>query len=171
MCAESAADCPNLAAISLYFPYNDPHRNTKTTLWMSSYGAGERYAMDQNASSYTVASESKNDGKQLRYKLEDDRTPYGIVATAYPMKNGIVEKLLAALKREPSWNVSQPTDMEIMGSFVKGRKRLKTTPSLVDHIGYYSEHRNEDKFLIGGKYGFVHISKDIRFQLRDGWDQ
>ena len=168
----------NVGVISLYYPLNDFFNMNQKELWRSSYATSDEYALDANATRY-----SKMDGqsgkRRIEYQIESNDRTYGMAANAYP--STVLDDLIAFLEKETSNSVSSfPTDLAIMSTFIEatGKERIRISPSLVGHVGVYSEHRakNTEGFLAGNrKQGkkkgvFKVLSSDVRFQLESGWD-
>ena len=183
MAAQSQEIRRDLALISLYYPLNDVFNSNKKELWRSSYADTDEYLLDINATEFSEARGVGTGGgnrrkPRIQYRLEYNNRNYGISSNAYPRE--ILPKLINFLKEEPSDNTTFPTDVTIMHNFCKNDRwklnRGKVSPSLVNHIGIYSEHRAKDdttKISIGeeSKRGggvFFFLSTDVRFQLEEG---
>ena len=167
----------NVGVISLYYPLNDIYNFNQKELWRSSYATSDEFALDVNATRYSGVNEA---GKQhIEYQLEDNDRKYGEAANAYP--SVVLDELIDFLQREPSNSTKENTDVAIMNEFIEAtkKKRLKVSPSLVGHMGVYSEHRaNIKEVFVGnrkeskkGSGVFFMLSSDVRFQLEEGWDE
>ena len=174
---ESLSMQENVGVISLYYPLNDIYNFNQKELWRTSYATSNAYALDVNATKYSGVNLS---GKhRIDYQLESNDRKYGMAANAYPL--GVLDELIGFLQREPSNSTKQNTDVAIMNEFIEAtkKKRLKISPSLVGHIGVYSEHRaNVKEVFVGnrkeskkGSGVFFMLSSDVRFHLESGWDE
>ena len=150
-----------LLMVKLYNPYNDP-LSKERNIYSEMYGQ-EAYNSDRAI----TAMEARDEGKapeETKYSFQISLSGYGIVSNAYPLSS--VEPLIQYLETN-KFQVGHPTDTSINFSFpMKSKKKvMEVTPSLVNHIGFYSE--NQDYKGQGATLS-KSISTDVRFNIDDG---
>ena len=191
-------DRSNLGVLSLYYPENEIlNKNGKSLI----YGGGDpdQYERDITAAEFMVdVPRSRDDGgskiqvqmsdnmglfqakstptKRIKYRLEENDRGYGAVALAFPnerleeIMQYVTDKMISGDDDEEE----VPLDVTIMNLFHEERNytKLKVTPSLVQHIGFYSEHRGGDDWAQEDPSWrlFKLMSRDVRFHLSEGHD-
>ena len=150
-----------LLMIKLYNPYNDP-LSKERNLYSEMY---EQEAYDSDRA--ITAVEARDKGRspdETKYSFQISLSGYGIVSNAYPLTS--VEPLIEYLETE-MFQLGHPTDTSINFSFpMRSKKKvLEITPSLVNHIAFYSE--NQD-YKGQGAVLSKSISTDVRFNIDDG---
>ena len=150
-----------LLMIKLYNPFNDP-LSKERNLYSEMY---EQEAYDSDRA--ITAVEARDKGRspdETKYSFQISLSGYGIVSNAYPLSS--VEPLIEYLETE-KFQRGHPTDTSINFSYpIRSKKKvLEVTPSLVNHIGFYSE--NQD-YLGQGAALSKSISTDVRFNIDDG---
>ena len=98
--------------------------------------------------------------EEVQHRVCLSRRNYGIVGDAYHA--AIVPKLLNYL--EAAGTGTYPVDSLINNKFIEdtGLEHLVVDPSMVNHIGYMSEH------AMDAQINTRRIFTDVRFQLDDG---
>lgn len=83
-------------------------------------------------------------GNEIQHEPHFSNQAYGLVAEAFP--EHAVDKIIAHLEANDKRG-KHPIDLEINGDFKKanGLDRIVMVPSLVDHIGFISEHKKEQQ--------------------------
>lgn len=150
-----------LLMIKLYNPYNDP-LSKERNLYSEMY---EQEAYDSDRA--ITAVEARDKGKfpdATKYSFQISLSGYGIVSNAYPISS--VEPLIEYLETG-NFQRGHPTDTSINFSYpMRSKKKvLEVTPSLVNHIGFYSENQG---YKGHGAVLSKSISTDVRFNIDDG---
>ena len=154
----SVVDFNNVMMVKLYAPFN-AYKSGKS-LSSKEYGrAGEGYDKDR-AIDVVEAKENGESVKEVKYSLKLSAAGYGIVSNAYPAH--ILDPMIDYLMNT-KFQQGQPTDTAINFSFLLYSRKiiLETNPSLVNHVGHYSENQN------GGASVGKALSTDVRFQIDD----
>ena len=139
----------------LFHNWNDGH-----TKWgLSKKYSEKEYPTDRVLDIYEARAEGK-EVEESKHRVFFSRAGYGAVADAF--HSNVVPKLIDFLETHDTGG-SYPVDAQINHKFIAAFNfdRLVLAPSIVNHIGYMSEHAND-----------VHIntrriSTDVRFQLDD----
>lgn len=99
-------------------------------------------------------------GNEVQHEPHFSNQAYGLVAEAFPQHS--VDQIIAHLEVNDARG-KHPVDLEINGQFKKanGLDRIVMVPSLVDHIGFISEHKKEQH--INEKR--IHVTSSANFRL------
>jgi len=144
----------NVAVMKLYNAWNDPI--FRTSLFQQK--GIEQYPVDRALDIYEAKARGQEVGV-IEHRISMSMRKYGIIAEAY--HSSVVPRLLAYL--EEAGTGTFPVDGLINKFFIEdsGLERLTVDPSMVNHIGYMSEHFND------AQINTKRISTDVRFQLDD----
>lgn len=145
--------------VKLYNPYNDP-LSKERNLYSEMY---EQEAYDSDRAVTAVEHKGKSPD-ETKYSFQISLSGYGIVSNAYPSSS--VEPLIEYLETK-NFQLGHPTDTSINFSYpMRSKKKvLEITPSLVNHIGFYSENQG---YTEQGVTLSKSISTDVRFNIDDG---
>ena len=148
-----------LLMVKLYNPYNDP-LSKERNLYSEMY---EQEAYDSDRAVTAVEHKGKSPD-ETKYSFQISLSGYGIVSNAYPSSS--VEPLIEYLETK-NFQLGHPTDTSINFSYpMRSKKKvLEITPSLVNHIGFYSENQG---YTEQGVTLSKSISTDVRFNIDDG---
>ena len=139
----------------LFYNWNDGH-----TKWgLSKKYSKNDYPTDRVLDMFEAKREGEN-VEETKHRVFFSRAGYGAVADAFHMT--VVPKLIDFLERHDT-DGSYPVDAQINHKFIAAFNfdRLVLSPSIVNHIGYMSEHAND------AHLNTRRISTDVRFQLDD----
>mmetsp|Transcript_3133 Transcript_3133/g.6783 ORF Transcript_3133/g.6783 Transcript_3133/m.6783 type:complete len:435 (-) Transcript_3133:883-2187(-) len=153
-------DATKLMLVKLYAPFNNAFDKSGKSMSSKEYGrAGEGYDKDR-AIDVVEARENGESVKEVKYSLKLSTAGYGIVSNAYPAH--ILDPMIDYLTNN-KFQQGQPTDTAINFLYYLKTKKtiLEMRPSLVNHVGHYSENNN------GGASVGKRLSTDVRFQIDD----
>lgn len=139
----------------LFYNWNDGH-----TKWgLSKKYSKNDYPTDRVLDMFEAKTEGEN-VEETKHRVFFSRAGYGAVADAFHVT--VVPKLIDFLERRDTGG-TYPVDAQINHKFIAAFNfdRLVLSPSIVNHIGYMSEHAND------AHLNTRRISTDVRFQLDD----
>ena len=149
----------DLMMVKLYSPFNNQFDKSGKSLSTSEYGR-DGYDIDR-AIDVVEARKNCESVKEVKYSLKLSTSGYGIVSNAYPAH--ILAPMIDHLTKT-KFQIGQPTDTAINFLYYLKTKKiiLETVPSMINHIGHYSENANG-----GASIGEGRLSTDVRFQIDD----
>ena len=101
------------------------------------------------------------DMEEVQYNFRMSLGLYGLVSNAYPSTT--LHQMIDFLENS-NHQLGMPTDTLLGANFMfkSKKKALEINPSLVNHIGFYSEGENN-----GASLGLGRLATDVRFQIDD----